>query len=306
MPAPMGPRELAALVSLSVLWGGSFTLIKVAVEAIPPATIVAGQLVVASALLWAYLRASADRLPPPGRRWRLYAVLAVTGNVLPFLLISWSETRIDSALAAILVGTVPVITLVLAHFATRDERIYPARAAGVALGFAGVVVVIGPHALAGLGDDVLAELALIGAATCYAVNVLLVRRIGPGVVRASAAVLLVAAVIAVPLSLAIDRPWRLAPTWPALLAVLALGAFSTALATIVFFRLVRAAGATATAMVNYLIPIVGVALAMLFLGERPRPSEFAALALIVAALALVNRRPRAAPPHSSPSTSRMP
>jgi drug/metabolite transporter (DMT)-like permease len=304
----MGPREFAALVLLSLLWSGSFTLIKVAVDTIPPATIVAGRLVVAAALLWAYLRATGHRLPPRGRPWRLYAALAVSGNVLPFLLISWSETRLDSTLAAIINGTVPIVTLALAPLMTADERAGPARAWGIGLGFAAVVMLMGLEALSGLGRDLIAELALLAAATSYAVNLLLVRRVGTSLAGAATAVTVLAALIAVPLSLAIDRPWQLAPSAAGIAAVLAQGVFSTALATLVFFHLVRVAGATATSTVNTLIPVSGVALGMVFLGERPGTAEFAALALIIASLALVNRRPRAArpPQRSSPSTSRMP
>ena len=286
----MGARELALLAALALMWAASFTFIKIAVATVPPATIVAGRLAVAAVLLWAYLALTGRRLPRPGRAWRLYGVLAVTGNTLPFLLIAWAETRVDSGLAAILIGTVPVITVLLAHRLSPDEPLGAHTWAGVALGLAALVVLAGPHALAGLGGTLLAQVALVGAAASYALNGLLVRRIRADVVSASAAVLVASAALALPISLALDRPWQLAPSWAAVWAVLAQGAFSTALATIAFFHLVTVAGAAATSFVNYLIPAVAVALGVVWLGERPGWPELAALALILAGLALVNRR----------------
>lgn len=288
-----GARELALLVLLSVLWSGAFTLIKVAVWTVPPASLVAGRLLLAAPILWLYMRARGESLPPPGPAWRLYALLAVTGNALPFVLISWGETRIDSGLAAILMGAMPVMTLLLAHALTGDEPIRRHRLIGIVLGFAGVVVLVGPKALAGLGGEVLAQLAVLGGGACYAANMVLARRSPAAPVPAATAVTLIGAIIIAPLAVIVDRPWTLAPAAASLAAMAGLALFSTAVATIVFFVLVARAGATATAMVNYLIPAMGFAWGVLFLGEPATPTAVLALALILAAIALVNRVNRA-------------
>lgn len=297
----MAPRGLALLILLALLWSGGFTLTKIGVTALPPATLVAARLWIAAAVLWLALAAGGGRLPPIGPAWRLYALLAATGNVAPFLLISWGQMGVDSGLAAILIGTTPLITLALAPLVGRDERSGAPRIAGIGLGFVAIVVLFAPR-LAGASGGIMAPLALIAGAGCYALNMLLTRRVGHDLVAAATAVTLLAAMLSLPLALLMDQPWHLRPDLAAVATVFALGAFATALATIVFFRLVRDAGATATSTVNYLIPGLGVLWGVLFLGERPGWAEGLALVLIVAALVLVNRgsQPR------KPSTSAMP
>ena len=287
----MPPRAFALLIFLAILWSGSFTLTKVAVATVPPATLVAARLVVGAAILWLYLRMIGGRLPPWGRAWGLYALLAISGNVLPFILISWAQTRVDSGLAAILIGTMPLITLVIAVLSGVEGRIRALQIAGVGLGFLGVVVLFGPRIGDGAGGAVLAQLALIGGATGYAINVVLARRVVTDLVAVTTAVILLAAVMAIPISLIVEHPWQVTPDAAAVVSTLALGALGTALGTIIFFQLVRRVGATRTSMINYLIPGMGVLWGMMFLGERPGWTEFSALVLIVTALALVNRRP---------------
>lgn len=285
----MAPRALVLLLVLALLWSTGFTLTKVAVDTVPPITVVAVRVVLASIILWPYLRLSGRSLPGRDGQWGLYVLLALTGNVLPFFVIGWAQMRVDSGLAAILIGTMPLITLALAAIFARDEPINPTRIAGFMLGFLGVLMLFGPRSLAGLESDLAAQLALIVGATLFAINMLLTRRLTGDITAAAAAVSVASAVIAVPLSLAIDRPWQLAPSSQSVMAIVTLGVFASAIATIVFFQLVRLAGATATAMVNYLIPGLGVLWGVLFLGERPGWPELAALALIVCALMLVNR-----------------
>ncbi len=141
----MPPRAFALLIILAILWSGSFTLVKVAVATVPPATLVAARLVIGAAILWLYLRMIGGRLPPIGPAWGLYALLALTGNVMPFILIVWAQARVDSGLAAILIGTMPLITLVIAVLSGVEGRIRGLQVAGVCLGFVGVVVLFGPR-----------------------------------------------------------------------------------------------------------------------------------------------------------------
>ncbi|MBL26095.1 MAG: EamA family transporter [Rhodospirillaceae bacterium] len=299
---------LLLLVVLGVLWSLSYVLIKVSVPTVPPYTIVAGRIVIAAVLLLVYVRAIGDRLPPFGKAWVLIAGLGFFGNVLPFSLISWGQQYIDAGLTAILLGMVPLFTMLMVQLATREERPSLHGVLGILCGLSGLVILIGPDVLAGLGEHALAELAVVTAASSYALTTVLARRIGTGRAPASALVMLLASAMIVPVSAAADRPWALEPSAEAVAAILFMGAFSTGLATIIFFRLVAMRGATFTSFVNYLIPPFGVAWSALFLGETLDAAAAGALVLIMAGVALANRKPsrRAEAQPANPSTSRIP
>ena len=285
----MGPRALALLLLLALLWSTAFTLTKVAVGTVPPITVVAVRVVLASLILWLYLRLTGRALPGRDAPWGFFMVLALTGNVLPFFVIGWAQTTVDSGLAAILIGTMPLITLALAPLFARDEAIGPQRIAGFVLGFIGIVVLFAPRMLGGFDGTLAAYFALIVGAILFAVNMLLTRRITGDITVAATAVSVASVVVAVPLSFAFDDPWEITPSTESAIAIVALGVFATAFATIVFFQLVRLAGATASSLVNYLIPGLSVLWGVLFLDEHPGWPEMAALVLIVGALVLVNR-----------------
>lgn len=272
------------------MWGASFLFIKVAVATVPPLTVVAARLVIAAVLLAAFVHARGVRLPASFRAWRPFLLVGITGNVLPFALINWGETRIDSGLAAILIGTMPLFTVLFAHRFTGDERLTRQKLAGIAIGFAGIAVLVGPEALAGFGADIAAELAVCGAAVSYAATAVYCRklaRISPEVTAAAS--IIAGAAIAVPLSLIFERPWSIAPSGPALAAIGALAVLSTALGALLFFRLLASAGATFAALSNYLIPLSGVLWGVLLLGERPGVNALVTLAMILASIALVRR-----------------
>jgi drug/metabolite transporter (DMT)-like permease len=233
------------------------------------------------------------RLPTGVRAWTPFAVMAVVGNALPFSLIAWGETRIPSGLTAVLLGVVPVSTMVLAHIFTADDRFTANKLAGLAAGFAGLVVLVGPDVLAGLGGGLVAKLAIVGAALCYATSIVYARRLRHVPVLISAAcTLTLATVIMVPLSLALEAPWRLSPSATSVAALAVLGLLGTGVATMIFFRLIASAGASFTSLINYLIPLFGVMWGWAVLAEHLSATAFAGLALILSGVALVNRRPR--------------
>ncbi len=292
MKAPAaGPREFVLLALLSAIWGGSFMLIKLALGTVPPTTIAAGRLAVAALALSIIARLAGVRLPRGPRDWAPFFVLGFLSSALPFVLIGWGERRIDSALAAILTGVMPLATATLAHLFTADERFTRAKAVGLASGFAGLVVLVGGDALAGLGQQIAGQLAVVGAALCYAGNTVYARRLGPRPPLATATASMIAAVVMIlPASLVIDAPWRLAPDATALWAIAALGLAATAGGMLIFYELVRTAGATTTALVNYLVPLAGVGWGAAVLGERPSIRAFVALGLILLGVALNNRR----------------
>jgi drug/metabolite transporter (DMT)-like permease len=283
------PVAYIMLFVLAAIWGSSFPLIKLAVETIPPMTLVAARLVLAAAAMLVYLWATGRRLPSDTAIWRDFAVIAVTGNILPFAFITWGEVVIDSGLAAILMAVMPLSSLILAHFFTRDERLTPAKLAGVLVGFVGIVVLVGPGVLAGLGLEVFAQIVVAGGAICYAISNVYTRVSGvvtlPAAVT-SAGVLLCAAVLSIPLSLLVDRPWDLAPNTDSILALLVLALVCTSFAYLILFRLIAATGATFVAFINYLVPVFGVIAGALLLRETIQPGALAGLALILSGIAI--------------------
>lgn len=283
------PIAYVLLFVLAAIWGASFLFIKVAVETIPPMTLVAVRLVLAAAAMLVYLWATGRRLPRDGAIWRDFVVIAVAGNIVPFVLITWGEVVIDSGLAAILMAIMPLSSLALAHVFTQDERMSRAKLVGMIVGFGGILVLVGPGVLAGLGREVVAQVAVAGAAVCYAISNVFTRV--SGVVRlpasvTGAGVLLCAAVLAIPLSLIVDRPWALAPTTDAIAALLILALVCTSLAYLILFHLITTTGATFVAFINYLVPVFGVAWGAALLHETLQPGALAGLGLILAGIAI--------------------
>lgn len=290
------PIDYLLLLLLSAIWGSSFLFIKLAVATIPPMTLVAARLCLAALGLLVFLAVTGRRLPRDWGLWRGFLVVAVVGNVIPFFLINWGEVTVDSSLAAILLAVMPLATLVLAHAFTADERLTPMKGLGVTVGFGGIVVLVGPDALAGLGREVVSQFAIAAAACCYAVTTIFVRRsrlidLPPAV--NSAGVLVTAALVAVPLSLIIDRPWELpAPSDQSLAALVVLALLCTSAAFLILFRLLATTGATFVSLLNYLAPVFGVFWGALLLGEPLHLDALGALALIMFGLALTQVRGR--------------
>lgn len=294
------PRDWTLLLALVAMWGSSFMFNRIAVASLPPLTVVAGRVGVAAIVLVIIVHALGKRLPAPGIAWWPYALIAVIGNAVPFYLITWGQQVVESALAGILMAMMPLATIVLAHFLIAGEHLTRQRASGFAIGFFGIVLLMGPAALAGVGGDVLrivSQLAVLGGALCYALQSVLTRLIIKGDVLVSAATtLLIAAVIVVPVALWLDRPWTLAPSPSSVGAVIWLGVAPTALATILYFMLIRSAGPSFMSLVNYLSPGVAVMLGLLVLGETPQANAYLGLALILAGIAVSQWRRTARTP----------
>jgi drug/metabolite transporter (DMT)-like permease len=310
MPAaphrPMNAAEWGLLILLSLLWGGSFFFTGIAVAALPPLTIVALRVGLAALILNLALRPMGLSLPADRRVWAAFVGMGILNNVVPFSLIVFGQTRIGSGLAAILNATTPLFAVAVAHLATPDERLTPARLAGVAGGLLGVVAMVGPAALHGLGGELAAQLACLAAALSYAVAGLYGRRfqaLGVAPPATAAGMLTASAVLIAPLALLVDRPWTL--PWPgpaAVAALLGLAALSTALAYLLYFRLLASAGATNLLLVTFLIPVSAVALGVLVLGETIAARQILGMALIGAGLAAIDGRAlRLLAPHRRPN-----
>ncbi|MCH7710067.1 MAG: EamA family transporter [Proteobacteria bacterium] len=291
-PTP-GTRDFVLLIALSLIWGSAFALIKIAVVTIPPISLATARVAVAAVTLLIILRLLGESLPADLRQWGRFAAIGMLGNGLPFVLIGYGELRVDSGLAAILIGTMPVFTVAFATLFRVERGLTWRRGLGLALGFAGLLVLVGPAALGGLGDDGGAHLAIVAAAASYAAMAVYAMRLSQttSIVVLGAGTMVASTAIMVPVALVIDAPWTLAPAAEALGAVFILGLVATGFATLIFFKLLASAGATFASTINYLIPVIGVVLGVAWLGESIGVTELAAMALILSGVVLVRSGP---------------
>ena len=288
----MGPVQWGLLITLSLLWGGSFFFAEVALPGFPPLTLVVGRVGLAAVALWFVLLLSGQGFPRGFRLWGAFLVMGALNNALPFSLIFWGQTQIASGLAAILNATTPIFTVILAHFLTADERMTPGKLAGVIAGFIGIIIMIGPETLGGLGKAVLAQFAVLAAAISYGFAGIFGRRfkaLTPA--TAAAGQLSGSTLFMLPIALLHDRPWALpAPPTECWLALFGLAFLSTALAYVVYFRILRTSGATNLLLVTFLIPISAILLGVGILGENIEPTQIAGMAMIALGLAAIDGR----------------
>ena len=290
----MSRSDWAILLILSVLWGGSFFFIGIAIHSVTPLTLVLLRVSLASAFLWVWRLVRREPLGLSVKVAPALTVLALFNNVLPFVLFAWAQRTIPSGLASILNATTPIWGVIVAHLFTHDERMTPAKIVGVLLGFVGVAVMIGAELLGDLGTDVLAQLACLFATLCYALAGVWgrrFRRIGVAPVGVATGSLTAAALVLVPLVLLFEPPWHAtAPAPEAWAALMGLAFFCTALAYILYFKLLASAGATNSLLVTFLIPVTAILLGTFVLGEQLAPRHFAGMALIGLGLAAIDGR----------------
>lgn len=277
--------DLTLLVTLATLWASSYSLIKIAVVTIPPLTLIAARTLIASLLLGALLWRRGLRLPRDRRTWGRFLVQAGLNSVVPFTLIAWAERTIDAGPAAILNATTPLFAFLLAAVVLRREAVTGRKIAGLCAGLAGCGLVVGTGAVADLGGglgDLAAQGAILVASACYAGAAVIGRTFGglDPMVPATGSLICGAAVLT-PLSLVVDQPWTLAPTPAALAAVAALALFSTALAFVLYFRLVQTLGSVGVTAQAYLRAPIGVGLGIVFLGEAATSTLWLGLAFVV-------------------------
>jgi drug/metabolite transporter (DMT)-like permease len=290
----MAASDWALLAVLSVVWGGSFLFVGIAVRELPPLTIVAVRVVTAALALLLVLRLLNVELPRTRQAWAAFLGMSILNNVIPFTLIVWGQSHIASGLASILNATTPLFTVIVAHYLTTDERLTGQRFAGVIVGFVGVAVMIGAAAFASLDASILAQLAILGAALSYGFSGVFGRRfktMGIPPLATAAGQVTVSSAILLPTALIVDHPWTLpVPSTGAILSLAALGLVSTAFAYLIFFRLLARAGATNVGLVTFLIPVSAILLGVLVLGETLAARHMAGMALIGAGLILIDGR----------------
>ena len=279
------------LLFLASLWGPSFLFIKIAVAEIPPLTLAAGRVGVAALLLYLILRMQRYNLPQFGPVWKHFAFMGLVHNALPFTLFNWGEQYIDSSLAAILNGTTPLFTIVLAHFLVEDDSLTPSKLVGAIIGFSGLTLLVAPSLLGGMSATGWGLIAVLVAALCYGLAVvysrLHLRGLPPLV--ASTAQLTLATLYMLPLAFLVEQPLSLpVPSLTALGAVLFLAVFGTALAFVVYYRLIERTNASYVSMVTYLIPVFGVILGIIVLNEQLTWNAYVGCALILGGVMIVN------------------
>lgn len=281
--------ELALLLALATLWGASYSFIRIGVETIPPLTFIAGRTLIAGAILLAVIRWRSLSLPRDPALWRRFLVQACLNSVLPFTLIAWAEQTVDAGTAVILNATTPIFAFLLTLLFTRHEPLSIRKAVGVLSGLGGTVLIIGVGAVDGIGSDLLAQGAIVLATLCYAGAAIFGRVFkGQDPVMPAAGALLCGAAVLLPVSLAVDRPWTLTPSWDSLLALVALSVFSTALAFVLYFRLVQTLGSVPTTAQAYLRVPIGVGIGALLLGEALEPNMLAGCAAVVVGVAAMS------------------
>jgi len=287
----MSARNWLLLMILSLLWGGSFFFIELAVTGLPVLTIVWSRVALAAGVLGVALRLTGGAVPRGPAAWGALAVMGVLNNAVPFTLFVLAQGQITGSLAAILNATTPLFTVIVAHIATTDERAGAAKLAGLALGFGGVVVMLSGAEATG---DIWAKLACLGAALSYGLGGVWgrrFRRMGLAPMTTAFGQLVCSTALIAPVWLLVDRPWGLpTPALTPVLAVIGMAVLSTALAYLIFFRILAAAGATNLALVTFLIPVSATLLGVGVLGETLRPEHLAGFALIAAGLLAIDGR----------------
>ena len=281
-PQPRLAISLLMLLALATLWGASYSFIKVGVSTIPPVTLIAARTLIAGSLLLFVLRLRGLSLPTDWHNTKRFLIQACLNTVLPFTLVAWGEQHVDAGLAVILNSLTPVFAFLINAGITRQERVTGPKLFGVATGLLGICLVVGPAALAGFGDALTAQLAIVCAAIAYGAAVNFgrtFRDLDP--MMPAAGSLIWGGAILLPVSLIVDKPWTLEPSQASLLALLALAIFSTALAFVLYFTLLKRLGSVGTTAQAYLRVPIGVGIGMVFLGELPQPSAWMGLAFVV-------------------------
>jgi drug/metabolite transporter (DMT)-like permease len=286
------PTDWLIFIALGIMWGSSYLFIKLAVDSFGTFTLVMLRLLIGAAFLWVVVRASRTPLPRERRIYGHLIVMATINIVLPFSLITWAEQSVDSALAAILNSTVPLFVIVIAPAFLPDEPIRVNGIAGLAIGFVGVVLLVSPGLVNADGNPA-GELALLGSSLTYAIGNVYNRRnvrglppLVPAVFQVTFALVIIAA-----LALVFERPWETStPDAEAWFSVIWLGIFGSGLAYLAYFRLLGHWGATRTALVAYVLPVVGIILGFIVLGESIDATLIAGTGLIICGVALVNGR----------------
>ena len=282
------------LITLVIMFGSAFMFTKLAVQDFPPAIVAGGRIVIAALVLLPIALIRKEKFGFVRNTWMLIIALAITGDCLPFYLISWGQQSVDSSIAGILMAIMPLTTIFLAHFFVKGEPLTRYRVIGFVLGFVGIIILLGPAAYAKLesgSHEFTSMLAILIAALSYAVNMILAKRLPQeSILAISTVVLVFASLIMLPFLLAMNDKWWLDMTSIGFSSLILLGLFPTGLATIVYFAVIARAGPSFLSQINYLIPVWAVLMGIIFLSEHIDLGAFIALAVILLGIAVAQRQ----------------
>ncbi len=284
------------MIALVIMFGSAFMFTKISVQAYPPSVVAAGRIIIAALVLIIFSIIRKDSFSFLKHHWPLLIALAFFGSCLPFYLISWGQQTVDSGIAGILMAIMPLTTIVLAHFFVVGEKLTTNRVIGFVLGFVGIVVLFGPSALENYDSDVgrlIAMLAILLGAVSYAVNTIIAKRLpNESFVALSAAVLTIASILMLPAIFFTGQAWPLSTDSIEFVFLVLLGIFPTALATVIYFAVIARVGPSFLSQINYLIPVWAVIIGVLFLNEKIGLNAIVALVIILAGIAIAQRKKR--------------
>ncbi|MEP7455085.1 EamA family transporter [Phyllobacterium sp. SB3] len=285
-PTPFLAKEVALLAVLATLWGASYTFIRIGVETIPPITFIAARTLIAGGLLLAIIKMRGLSLPKDPAIWKRFFIQACINSVIPFTLIAWAEQSVNAGLATILNSTTPIFAFLLTVLITRHETVTTRKLFGTFAGVIGISLIIGMEAFQGVGKELLAQLAIVAATISYAVAAIFGRGFkGLDPMMPAAGSMICGAVILIPISLIVDHPWTITPSTDSILALLGLSIFSTALAFVIYFRLIHTLGSVSTTSQAYLRVPIGVGIGVIFLGETLASTAWLGLVFVVIGVA---------------------
>jgi len=287
----MKPTEWGMLIILSIFWGGSFFFVEIALRDFQPFTVVFLRVTLAALILIGVVYIRGQRMPASLRVWGAFLVMGALNNAIPFSLIVWGQTRIDSGVASILNATTPIFTVLLAHMLTSDERLTLRKFFGVLIGFIGVYIMMKPELKGGFSWRGLGQVAVLGAAVSYGFAGIFGKRFKKtSPVVNSAGMLICSSLMLFPLTIIIDSPWSLSPSLEAAAAIFGIAIISTAMAYLLYFRILAAAGATNVLLVTFLIPISALLLGVGVLGEVIKVLEYIGMGCIFLGLIVIDGR----------------
>ena len=290
----MSAFEWLLLSILAFLWGGSFFFTEIAIPSVPPFTIVATRVSLAALTLFAFCVVAKLHVKISVEILFAFVGMGLLNNVIPFSLIVWGQTQIASSLASILNATTPLFTLVVAHFLTVDEKMNLKKLVGVVVGFAGVVIMISPQLIGQINGTIIGQLFVLGAAISYAFSGVFGRRfkkLGVNPVITATGQLTMSSVVLIPIALLIDQPWQLAtPNLEVFIALIGLAILSTSLAYVIFFEILRRAGASNLLLVTFLIPVTAILLGVFVLNEILYWEQIIGMLVLAAGLLVIDGR----------------